>query len=58
VLFPDVFLEFGDILHWETLFIIRGIVEESFGVYTITIEKMASLQQWVSKSKKYASLVG
>jgi len=52
VLFPDVFQEFGDILHWETLFIIRGIVEESFGVYTITIEKMASLQQWVRRIKK------
>jgi len=49
VLFPEVFREFGDMLHWETLFIIRGIVEESFGVYTITIEKMASLQQWVKK---------
>lgn len=49
VLFPDVFREFGDMLHWETLFIIRGIVEESFGVYTITIEKMASLQQWLKK---------
>jgi len=27
-------------------------VEESFGVYTITIEKMASLQQWVRRIKK------
>ncbi|MBT3848407.1 MAG: DNA polymerase III subunit alpha, partial [Candidatus Marinimicrobia bacterium] len=52
VLFPNVFQEFGDMLHWETLFIIRGIVEESFGVYTITIEKMASLQQWVRRIKK------
>jgi len=49
VLFPDVFREFGDMLHWETLFIIRGTVEESFGVFTVTIEKMASLQQWVKK---------
>ena len=49
VLFPEVFRECGDMLHWETLFIIRGIVEESFGVYTITIEKMGSLQQWVKK---------
>jgi error-prone DNA polymerase len=52
VIFPEVFQEFGDMLHWETLFIIRGIVEESFGVYTITIEKMASLQQWVRRIKK------
>jgi len=56
VLFPDVFQEFGDMLHWETLFIIRGIVEESFGVYTITIEKMASLQQWVKKLGRANSL--
>ncbi|MBL51658.1 MAG: DNA polymerase III subunit alpha [Candidatus Marinimicrobia bacterium] len=49
VLFPGVFREFGDMLHWETLFIIRGIVEESFGVYIVSIEKMASLQQWMKK---------
>ena len=56
VLFPEAFQEFGDMLHWETLFIIRGIVEESFGVYTITIEKMASLQQWVKKLNRVNSL--
>ena len=49
VLFPDVFKEFGDLLHWETLFIIRGTVEESFGVYSVSIEKMGSLQQWVRR---------
>ena len=49
VLFPEVFQEFGDMLHWETLFIIRGTIEESFGVYSVTIEKMASLQQWVRR---------
>ena len=49
VLFPEVFQEFGDMLHWETLFIIRGTVEESFGVYSVTIEKMGSLQQWVRR---------
>ena len=49
VLFPEVFHKFGDMLHWETLFIIRGAVEESFGVYSVTIEKMGSLQQWVRR---------
>ena len=49
VLFPETFQEFGDILHWENLFIIRGTVEESFGVHSITIEKMGSLQQWVRR---------
>ena len=52
VLFPDVFKEFGDILHWETLFIIRGTVEESFGVYSVTIEKIGSIQQWVRRLGK------
>ncbi|MBO62452.1 MAG: hypothetical protein CMG33_02885 [Candidatus Marinimicrobia bacterium] len=49
VLFPEVFHKFGDMLHWETLFIIRGAVEESFGVYSVTIEKMGSLHQWVRR---------
>ena len=49
VLFPEAFREFGDLLHWETLFIIRGTVEKSFGVHSVTIKKMASLQQWVRK---------
>ena len=52
VMFPDVFREFGDILHWESLLIIRGTVEESFGVATITIEKMASLQRWIKRMEK------
>ncbi|MBL7013041.1 MAG: DNA polymerase III subunit alpha [Candidatus Marinimicrobia bacterium] len=55
VLFPDAFKEYGDLLHWESLFILRGRVEEAFGVYTVTIEKLASLQQWMRKSKKYVS---
>ena len=49
ILFPETFQEFGDLFHWETLFIIRGMVEESFGVYSVTIEKLASLQQWVHR---------
>ena len=49
VLFPKAFKEFGDLLQWEKLFIIRGIVKESFGVCSIMIEKMASLQQWVKR---------
>ena len=49
VLFPNIFKEFGDLLHWETLFIIRGKVEESFGVYSVNIEKMGSLQQWLRR---------
>ena len=49
VLFPNAFKEFGDLLHWETSFIIRGTIEKSYGVCSITIEKMGSLQQWVQR---------
>ena len=49
VLFPEIYKKFGDLLHWETLFIIRGTIEQSFGVYSVNIEKMGSLQQWVRR---------
>ena len=45
------FAEFGDIINWETLFIIRGKVEQSFGVCSITVNKIASLKEWVSKTR-------
>ena len=56
ILFPSVFKEFGDLLHWEKLFIVKGKVEVSFGVYNINIEKIASLQQWLNRIKKNKSL--
>ncbi len=49
VMFPDAFVKYGDLLNWEKLFIIRGKVEVSFGVYTVTIEKMASIQRMGEK---------
>ena len=52
VLFPKVFSEFGDIIHWETLFIIHGKIERSFGVCSVNINKIASLREWVRKTKK------
>ena len=55
VIFPEVFIEFGDILNWETLFIIRGVVESSFGVCSLRIEKIASLQSWVDKINRQKS---
>jgi error-prone DNA polymerase len=54
VMFPKVFTEFADLLHWETLFVLRGQVKKSFGVYTVIIEKLASLQQMAEKIKKLA----
>jgi len=32
-------------------------VEESFGVHSVTIEKMASLQQWVHRLNRDIALV-
>jgi len=49
VLFPESFSKYGDLLLWEKLFLIRGTVEEAFGVYSITIEKLSSLPQSVNK---------
>ena len=49
IMFPDAFGKYGDLLNWEKLFIIRGKVEVSFGVYTITIEKMGSVQKMGEK---------
>ncbi len=49
VMFPNTYQQYGDLLHWEQLFILRGKVEESFGVFTVTIEKLGSLQQVMKK---------
>ncbi len=49
VMFPAVFAEYGDLLNWEKLFILRGKVEEAFGVYTLTIEKLSSLQRMIKR---------
>ncbi len=43
VLFPETFRKYGDLLLWENLFLLRGKVEESFGVVSVTIEKLGSL---------------
>ena len=51
VIFPKVYEMFGDILNWETFFIIKGIVEQSFDVHNIQIEKIGSLQNWIQKIK-------
>jgi hypothetical protein len=48
-MFPESYKEFGDLLNWETLFVIRGKVEEAYQTYTVTIEKLASLQRTVEK---------
>lgn len=49
VMFPAAFKEYSDLLHWETLFIVRGKVEEAFGVHTVTIEKLFSLEKAIKR---------
>ncbi len=49
VLFPTQYKLFNDLVRWERLFLIRGQVEEAWGVYTVTIEKLASLRRALDK---------
>ncbi|MFL3007370.1 MAG: DNA polymerase III subunit alpha [Candidatus Neomarinimicrobiota bacterium] len=49
ILFPDVFKQFSDLVHWENLFIVKGKVDKSFGFHNIIIEKMASAEQWINR---------
>ena len=51
VMFPEAYETFGDLLNWETLFLIQGKVEEAYNVYTVTIEKLISLTQMIKKIK-------
>ena len=51
VMFPEAYETFGDLLNWETLFLIQGKVEEAYSVYTVTIEKLISLTQMIKKIK-------
>ncbi len=55
VLFPNVFREYGDLLHWEKLFLLRGTVEEAFGVFSITVEKLISLPRNIEKLNQQAT---
>ncbi|MEA1882286.1 MAG: DNA polymerase III subunit alpha [Candidatus Marinimicrobia bacterium] len=51
VLFPEAFRKYGDLLLWENLFLLRGKVEESFGVISVTIEKLGSLPKMFRLSR-------
>ena len=54
VLFPEVYQKYGDLLLWENLFIVRGKVEKSFGVITVTIEKLGRLSKMAKAMAKKA----
>ncbi len=51
VLFPEAFRQYGDLLNWEKLFLVRGKVEKAFGVHSITVEKLSSLSKNANKIK-------
>lgn len=51
VLFPEVFRKYDNLLHWEKLFLLRGTVEEAFGVCTVTIEKLSSLSRLKTENR-------
>ena len=44
IMFPKLYKKYADLLNWETLFILQGKIQEAFGVYTINIKKLESLQ--------------
>ncbi len=52
VMFPAIYEKYGDLLNWETLFVLRGKVEEAWGVYTITISKLGSIPRVLEKMNK------
>ena len=52
VMFPEAYETFGDLLNWETIFLIQGKVEKAYSVYTVTIEKLISLTQMIKKIKE------
>jgi error-prone DNA polymerase len=52
VLFPAQYKLFNDLVRWEKLFLIRGKVEEAWGVYTVTIEKLASLRRALERDSE------
>ncbi len=47
VMFPEIYKKYGDLLNWETLFLVHGKVEKSFNIYTLTISRLESLQRTV-----------
>ena len=51
VLFPKIFLELGDVVQWETLFVLRGKVKKTFGVHTVIVDRIGSLTDWMRKIK-------
>ena len=49
VLFPDVYRERAHVLFDQGPFIFRGVVEESFGAVTVTVQQLERLERMVAR---------
>jgi DNA-directed DNA polymerase III PolC len=49
VLFPDVYAERSHVLFDQGPFIFRGVVEESFGAYTVTLTHLERLERMLAR---------
>jgi len=49
VLFPDVYRERAHVLFDQGPFIFRGVVEESFGALTVTVQQLERLERMVAR---------
>ena len=49
VLFPDVYRERAQVLFDQGPFLFRGLVEEEFGAYTVTIQQIERLERMLAR---------
>jgi DNA-directed DNA polymerase III PolC len=56
VMFPQVYEKYSDLLLWEKLFLIEGKVEQAWGVISITIDKLQSLNRRFAPEKEAPEL--
>jgi DNA polymerase III alpha subunit len=52
VLFPDVYAERSHVLFDQGPFIFRGVVEESFGAYTVTLTHLERLERMLARMEQ------
>jgi DNA polymerase III alpha subunit len=52
VLFPDVYRERAHVLFDQGPFLFRGLVEEEFGAYTVTVQQIERLERMLARMGK------
>jgi error-prone DNA polymerase len=52
VLFPDVYAGRSHVLFDQGPFLLRGVVEESFGAFTVTLSHLERLERVLGRSQK------